>query len=145
MSKSIEVIARGVLRRGNSVLLCRNDSGGYFYLPGGHVEFGESAMDALAREFMEECHVEVQVRSLALVSEGTFEAGGKRHHELNLVFHVERVGTGEIESREKDISFHWKDLATIVDIDLRPASARAWLVTAEAGVAWASEVPKHPH
>src|SRR5262249_44925533 len=39
----IEVIARGVIRRGRFVLACRNVKKGYVYLPGGHVEFGETA------------------------------------------------------------------------------------------------------
>ena len=52
MSKdhSIELIARGVFVRGGAVLLCQNVKHGYYYLPGGHVEFGEAAAVALARE-----------------------------------------------------------------------------------------------
>ena len=55
----IELIARGLARRDNDVLLCLNLKGGYAYLPGGHVEFGESAREALEREFVEESGIQV--------------------------------------------------------------------------------------
>lgn len=43
----IEVIARGVCVAGGKVLLCRPKAGGYTYLPGGHVEFGETSREAV--------------------------------------------------------------------------------------------------
>ena len=46
----IEIIARGVLIGPRGVMLCRPSSGGYSYLPGGHVECGEAASAALERE-----------------------------------------------------------------------------------------------
>src|SRR5437870_10907815 len=68
----IEVIARGVLIRGGKVLLCQNTKHRYCYLPGGHVEFSESATAALAREFLEETGARIGVGGLALVTEGVF-------------------------------------------------------------------------
>jgi ADP-ribose pyrophosphatase YjhB (NUDIX family) len=88
----IEVIARGCLVHGCHVLLCRNVKHGYCYLPGGHVEFGESAAQAVAREFVEESGLRVRVGELALVSEGAFATKKRWHHEVNLVFHVEQHG-----------------------------------------------------
>jgi 8-oxo-dGTP diphosphatase len=148
MSKAgpIEVIARGVLLRGDSVLLCRNIAGGYFYLPGGHVEFGESAATALEREFLEECGLAVRGRELILVTEAVFTTSSKRHHEVNLVFHVEHVGEpgdGKVASREPEIAFEWHRLSLLRQIDLRPVRIREWLATwkpgAAIGVAWASD------
>src|SRR5262249_25848076 len=79
----IEVISRGVLTRDGKVLLCRNEKGGYFYLPGGHLEFDESAAAALAREFEEECGIRIVLGDCVLVTEASFEAGRRRHHEVN--------------------------------------------------------------
>ena len=85
----MEVVARGVLIADGHILLCRNVKHGYSYLPGGHVDPGESAAHALAREFMEEAALPIRVGGPLAVSENVFTQGGVRHHEVNLVFHVE--------------------------------------------------------
>jgi 8-oxo-dGTP pyrophosphatase MutT (NUDIX family) len=140
----IEVICRGVLIRAGKVLICRSEKGGYFYLPGGHVEFDEPATIALAREFEEECGIKVAALDCVLVTEGNFDAGRRRHHEVNLVFHVEPVdptSLDDIKSRESDIGFEWADLASMVDLDLRPNAIRAWLASGGlAGCQWVSEM-----
>lgn len=121
----IEFLARGLLVVNGRVLLCRNVDGGYRYLPGGHVEPGESAAAALAREFLEESGVEVRVGGLILASEHGFVQGGRRRHEINLVFHVEH-GEGSFldywPSLEPDIAFDWVALADLGSADLRPVS-----------------------
>ena len=54
MSKKIEILARGVLVQNGRVLLCHTKGAANTYLPGGHVEFKESARAALCREIKEE-------------------------------------------------------------------------------------------
>jgi len=130
------VIARAVLRHGSTVLACRSVEGGYLYLPGGHVEVGESASAAAERELAEETGLRVQAGDCVLVSEGVFETRGKRHHEINLVFHVELLDRQEagtppppVQSREPELAFEWVDLASMADLDLRPEAIRAWLAS----------------
>jgi 8-oxo-dGTP diphosphatase len=129
----IEVIARGLITGDGQVLLCRDVTKGYLFLPGGHVEFGEAAAAALARELDEEAGLQATVGGLLLADEGVFEQGGRTRHELNLVFHVEHIDGIEpgvpVQSREADIAFDWVDLAGIASADVRPASARAFLAT----------------
>jgi 8-oxo-dGTP diphosphatase len=140
---AIEVIARGLLMDGGRVLLCRSVKGGYYYLPGGHVEFGEAAGVALAREFKEECGVQVDVGTCGLVTEGVFMTRKRQHHEVNLVFHVERRGTASaVTSAEPEIAFEWVDLAALTDLDVRPEIVRAWLVAGPRGCEFVSDVPR---
>jgi ADP-ribose pyrophosphatase YjhB (NUDIX family) len=148
----IEFIARGCLIERSHVLLCVNLKHGYLYLPGGHVEFGESAAGAVAREFLEECGLGIRVGELALVSEGTFATRKRAHHELNLVFYVERSRRAEggsgvpapIQSNESWIEFRWVDLSAVVDHDIRPGAAKAWLASLGTTQAvrpeWVSEI-----
>ena len=48
---AIEIIVRGVCLSRGHLLVCRNVSRGNVYLPGGHVEWGESSPSALRREW----------------------------------------------------------------------------------------------
>lgn len=122
-----EVIARGLLTRGSSILICRNLAKGYCYLPGGHVEPGELAAESLLREFAEETGLIVHTPRPALIAEVVF---GPKGHEINAVFHVEHRGQPPevVTSKEPDIGFEWLDAAAIVDADLRPRAIKAWLV-----------------
>ncbi len=147
---SIELIARGVHVRGGAVLLCRNVKHGYYYLPGGHVEFGEAADRSLAREFVEETGLVARVGPLLLTSEHVFEAGSRTHHEVNLVFHVEQLTDADggavetVPSLEDQIAFEYVDLAGVTDLDVRPEELRAWLAAGgkvEASAGWVSAVP----
>lgn len=102
----IELIARAVIVERSHILLCRNVKHGYYFLPGGHVEFYESAGAALSRELLEECGMDAETGRLLVTTEHLFTrppllakpgskgkkaAGSKPRacHEINLVFHVE--------------------------------------------------------
>jgi ADP-ribose pyrophosphatase YjhB (NUDIX family) len=127
----IEILARGLLIERGAILICRSVRAGYGFLPGGHVEFGESASGALRREFFEESGLDVHVKDCALVTEEVFQSGKHMHHELNVVFHVERTRASDsssITSREVEIAFEWVDLAAISRMDLRPPTVRDWLL-----------------
>lgn len=153
----IEVIARGILLRDSAILACRNVAKGYFYLPGGHVDFGEAPATAVAREFKEECGLTVQTQECLLVCEARFEQGGRARQEINVVFHVEPSPTAPlsrahpVSSLEPEIAFEWIDMARLVDIDLRPDVIRAWLVSSDRlptrpGIDWLSHpAPGNPH
>lgn len=128
--RHIEIIARGLALRGQHLLVCANRKHGYLYLPGGHVEPGESSPAALVREFREESGLTVEAGRMMLLSENAFTQGDRLRHEINLVFHVEHPPTwpDEVPSLEPDIEFRWLDLAAVVDADLRPATIKAWIV-----------------
>lgn len=120
-----EVISRGILLEQGRVLLCRSVKDGYAYLPGGHIEFGEPAIAALRREYLEECGIELGQGHLVAITEELFEGPKRVHHEVNLVFHVERKGLFGLEpprTREPKILFEWIPLAECGSTDIRPAT-----------------------
>lgn len=120
----IETIARGVCLREGKVLLCRAKGGSSTYLPGGHIEFGETGREALARELKEEAGLEVAPGRFLGVVENAFVQKGKPHAEINLVYAVELEAACEVVSREDWIEFLWCPLAEVKDVNLLPAAFR---------------------
>ena len=130
-AKKIEFIARGLAIRDNRILLCRNIEHGLTYLPGGHVEAGETAAEGLAREFSEECGLRVGVGEFLLANEHFFLQCDKPRHELNVVFHVEHLN-GEwpesVPSLEGDLAFEWCGVPSLPEANFVPAPLLAWIM-----------------
>ena len=119
----IENIARGVCVVGGKVLLCRPKKGGYTYLPGGHIEFGEKGAEALAREVREELGLVAKVGDMVGVVESQFVQNGKPHAEISLVYKMSLEGLGGpggLKSLEDWIEFAWWPVEKIDEANLLP-------------------------
>ena len=110
----IEILARGILLHDAQLLVCENVTRGHRFLPGGHVEFGEPAATALAREIREELDVTLDVGRFRGVHEASFiqehRKGPRRHHELNLIFDLlppDGFDPDSLTSQEPQINFRW--------------------------------------
>ena len=118
----IETIARGVCFKEGKILLCRAKGGSTTYLPGGHIEFGETGRQALVREVKEELGLDAQTGKFLGVVENVFEQHGKPHAEINLVYELILPSDAEIVAREDWIAFEWRDRSDLGD--LLPATFR---------------------
>ena len=118
----IEVIARGVCVQDGKILLCKAKGGATTYLPGGHVEFGETGRQALVREVKEEMGVDAETGAFLGVVENAFQQHGKPHAEINLVYELKLPVATAACAREDWIEFEWRDLAHLDD--LLPAAFR---------------------
>ena len=112
----IEIIARGVCVQDGKILLCRAKGGATTYLPGGHVEFGETGRQALVREVKEELGVEAETGAFLGVVENAFEQRGKPHAEVNLVYELKVPAGTSPRALEDWIAFEWRDLAQLDDL-----------------------------
>ena len=119
----IETIARGVCIEGGRILLCRAKGGSSTYLPGGHIEFGETGRTALKREISEETGLDATVGSFMGVVENTFMQHGKPHAEINLVYEMS-VPSDDVSAKEDWIEFLWCPLADLDKANLLPAEFR---------------------
>ena len=121
----IETIARGVAIVDGKLLLCRARGGATSYLPGGHIEFGETGREALVREIREELGVEAEAGRFMGVVENSFMQHGKPHAEINLVYELSFAAPlPEPTSVEDWISFEWRDLADLDSAGLLPEAFR---------------------
>ena len=126
----IETIARGVCVVEGKILLCRGKGAASSYLPGGHIEFGETGRAALEREIREELGMESAAGRFLGVVENSFLQHGKPHAEINLVYELTLKGDAlGAASKEDWIGFEWKNLEELPGSDLLPADFRklsAW-------------------
>ena len=87
---AIRAIAIGIFRRGDRILVGHGHDAvkgvRYCRPPGGAIEFGERAADALRREMLEEVRAEIDEPRLLGVLENTFMLEGVPRHEHVFVF-----------------------------------------------------------
>jgi 8-oxo-dGTP pyrophosphatase MutT (NUDIX family) len=134
-------IVRGIIRDGDHVLLVKQRDGDYTFLLGGHIEFGEPATVALARELKEEIGVEATVG----VFVGAIENGWDEHFELSLVFEVDTPSlsagvTPQPASKEEEhLEFLWVPIEELEQHNLLPTVLAGWLKN-PASAGWGSTI-----
>jgi ADP-ribose pyrophosphatase YjhB (NUDIX family) len=108
MTENFEVCIRAIIQNRGKILVCWNKEKGYYFFPGGHLNFLESIPKALSRELKEELGMEIKKFSFIGLVDNIYEEEGKNHHEINLVFKVipEKIIS---ESKENHISFFFFD------------------------------------
>ena len=142
MEKHIETIARGVCIRNGKVLLCLPKDRSYSYLPGGHIEFGETGREALVREMKEETGLDATAGDLLGVVESSFVQKGEKHCEINLIYKMEVAlpttavdGNRQLSTAalEDWICFDWVECDIIDSANLLPPEMKQQLSAAIGG------------
>ena len=122
----IETIARGVAILNGKLLLCRAKGAKTSYLPGGHIEFGETGREALVREIREEMGLEATTGRFLGVVENSFMQHGKPHAEINLVYELTfSTPPTNPTSAEDWIEFEWRNLDNLDAAGLLPETFRS--------------------
>ena len=124
---NVEVIARGVCVVDGQLLLCHGKKATLTYLPGGHIEFRETARQALVREIKEEMGRDAEAGRFLGCCEHAFVQKDAPHAEINLVFELTIPGirpSADVASAEDWIGFRWQPLDTLDEVNLEPAPLR---------------------
>ena len=103
-NKEFEVCTRGIIQKQDKILVCKNKTKNYYFFPGGHVNFGESAKETLIRELKEELNNSIKSISFIGAMENVFKEDGQKHHEINLVFNI-KARKAEDKSMEEHLDF----------------------------------------
>lgn len=109
------------------LLVERNVRHGFCFVPGGRVEYGENAVDALAREAREEFGEDVRIGRLVIAADNLFELDGVRYQEIGLYFLMSFApGSGVLgrcgafEAEEPGLRYEWLPLDELENADLQP-------------------------
>lgn len=89
MNKHFHYRTVAVLTNDTHVLLHTTQEDDFWTLPGGHVEWGETAQKALVREFFEETGYQISLGRLLWVVESFFAYKHDLHHEIGFYFQVQ--------------------------------------------------------
>ena len=123
IENKIRPLALAIIRNGNRILVIpgydpKKDE--HFYrLIGGGIEFGETALEALHREFKEELDLELADPELLGVVENIFTFNDKKGHEVVFVY----------EAKFSDQSAYLNEEMIIID---HPQDSAIWLDLAQA-------------
>ncbi|MFA7174974.1 MAG: NUDIX domain-containing protein [Kiritimatiellia bacterium] len=128
--KQIEIIARGVCIQAEQILLCYGRKSKIAYLPGGHIDFGESGQRALEREIVEELGLGARAGGFIGCCEHFFVQDGEPHAEVNLLYSLEVPEldpTHKPQAIEDWIGFMWQPLSRLNEVNFEPAALAAVL------------------
>ncbi|MCI0764943.1 NUDIX domain-containing protein [Bacillus sp. TL12] len=103
-----------IINEGYSRVLVQCDKQETFYrFPGGSIEFGGTASEAINRELLEEYDLQVQVEALAIVNEHIFQVDGNSYHQCTL-FHwcklVTEINEVLVHKEHENIILTWKNI-----------------------------------
>ncbi|TVT29549.1 NUDIX domain-containing protein [Salinicoccus cyprini] len=122
--------AVGIIIENGHILLATNSMAEYFYTISGAVKHGETSIDAVRREVLEETHLEYEVERMLTVVENffdyTFNSTEYEFHEVAIYYMMKPQGMKSINSvhdigggRKEHVE--WIPLSKIDRVEIRPA------------------------
>ncbi|OGA17596.1 MAG: DNA mismatch repair protein MutT [Betaproteobacteria bacterium RIFCSPLOWO2_12_FULL_63_13] len=141
MTATVQVAVAVLIRQDGCVLLARRPPGnvyaGYWEFPGGKIEPGESAADALAREIREELAVEIEIAHPWITRSFTYP-----HAKVQLHFHRVLAWRGQPRAVVHD-GLSWERPGSVGVAPLLPANGpvfNALLLADEYAISQAAEL-----
>lgn len=132
MQNGFELIVRALIIKDKKILVCQTEGRNYYFLPGGHVEFGETMHGALLRELREEMDARVTMSKFIGGVENLFKQEDLQKHEITFLYHVD-IDLSEVNSKEGHIKFFWFSYDEFIEENIVPPALK------DAIIAWTAE------
>lgn len=128
----IHVLSRAAIVDQDKILLCKtlDLEISFYFLPGGHIEHGESAENSLLRELKEETGHICRIKKFLGCLEYSFEPGHSsicHNHEYSFIFEAESEylkSDREILCPEEHLELVWMPISNLSKIDFRAEALR---------------------
>lgn len=127
-----QTTSRCLIIQGDSVILCKHIAGGYYFLPGGGLELGETLNQCITRELNEEMGLaesDIKIHDgilLAIENQG-YDSKGNFLYGIEVVKRVD-VKADEIVSKEDLIGFEKVKISDLPNTKLYPEIIKNWVI-----------------
>jgi 8-oxo-dGTP diphosphatase len=139
----MHVLARGVIFRGSEILVAKATGQAHTFLPGGHLEPGESLVNALVREVAEELGLPCNVESYLGAIEFQWPENCPTDYEINHIFLATIDDKSDVTARESHLTFTWTGVDLLDSVRLEPKPLRALIrqfTSGERSAWWATNL-----
>ncbi len=125
---TLNVRSAAIIIHNNKVLLHKNKYEDYYALLGGRTQIGESSIETVKREVMEEIGKEIEVTGYCCTIENFFNFRDSEYHEIMFVHLAEFVNDEDkkieetlqnVEGKER-LEYKWLDLDKINEYNIKP-------------------------